>query len=149
MIELSQDELKLIRAHPLSKGLENFRTTFQSRFVKQENTNVREVIDKVITEASDKGKWAILDSHKIINRRQKRRILYLTSFWLFKASQRLELSTHGLGMGFSAATLLPFTLGFPQTKNIPKRSPHYCSLWSHTRTVFERRTPTLLPSRHP
>ena len=65
MTELSQDELQLIRAHPLSKDLETFRATFQSRFG---NTNVKEVINKLTTETPDKGEGGTLDSHNVTNR---------------------------------------------------------------------------------
>ena len=55
MAELSQDELEVIRAHPLRKGLGNFRTTFKSRYLKRENANVTEVLDQLTSENSDRG----------------------------------------------------------------------------------------------
>ena len=56
MAELSQNELKAIRSHPLKKGLKNFRTTFKSRYLKSESSNVTEVVDRLTSEAPDGGK---------------------------------------------------------------------------------------------
>ena len=78
MTELSEDELKLVRAHPLNEDLGNFRTVFQSRYVR-ENTNVKEVVDRLTTEAFDNGKGFNSDYLKVTNKGQQRRISYLTS----------------------------------------------------------------------
>ena len=55
MTELSQNELKVIRAHSLKKSLGNFRTTFKSRYLKRENANVTEVLDQLTSKNSDRG----------------------------------------------------------------------------------------------
>ena len=55
MAELSQEELKVIRAHPVRKGLETFRTTFNSRYLKKERANLTEVIDQLTSEEPDRG----------------------------------------------------------------------------------------------
>jgi len=54
MAELSQNELKAIKAHPVRTGLETFHTTFISRYLKSENANVTEVVDQLTSEASDR-----------------------------------------------------------------------------------------------
>jgi hypothetical protein len=59
MAELSQNELKAIKAHPVRTGLETFRTTFISRYLKSENANVTEVVDQLTSEASDRREWTI------------------------------------------------------------------------------------------
>ena len=59
MAGLSQNELKAIRAHPLKKGLETFRTTFKSRYLKSEDVNLTEIVDQLTSEASDTGEWTI------------------------------------------------------------------------------------------
>ncbi|KAL9019595.1 MAG: hypothetical protein Q9185_003137 [Variospora sp. 1 TL-2023] len=55
MAELSQDELKAIRCHPLKKGLNHFRTTFKSRYLKSKSANVTEVVHRLTCEAPDGG----------------------------------------------------------------------------------------------
>ena len=55
MAELSQNELKAIRSHPLKKGLKHFRTTFKSRYLKSASANVTAVVDRLTSEASDGG----------------------------------------------------------------------------------------------
>ena len=55
MAELSQNELKAIRSHPLKKGLKHFRATFKSRHLKTADANVTEVVDRLTSEASDGG----------------------------------------------------------------------------------------------
>lgn len=55
MAGLLQNELKAIRAHPLRKGLESFRTTFKSRYLKSEDVNLTEIVDQLTSEASDTG----------------------------------------------------------------------------------------------
>ena len=62
MAGLSQNELKAIRAHPLKKGLETFRTTFNSKYLKGEDVNLTEIVDQLTSEASDTGKGTIHDS---------------------------------------------------------------------------------------
>ena len=57
MVEFSQNELKAIAAHPVRKGLETFRTTFASRYFRSENADVTEVIDRLTSEAFDRGEW--------------------------------------------------------------------------------------------
>ncbi len=57
MAGLSQNELKAIRAHPLRKGLEAFRTTFKSRYLKSEDVGLTEIVDQLTSEASDTGGW--------------------------------------------------------------------------------------------
>ncbi|MCJ1251250.1 hypothetical protein MMC30_008481 [Trapelia coarctata] len=62
MAELSQNELEAIKAYPVRTGLETFRTTFISRYLKSENANVTEVVDQLTSEASDRReKDVILD----------------------------------------------------------------------------------------
>ncbi|KAL8669127.1 MAG: hypothetical protein Q9168_006267 [Polycauliona sp. 1 TL-2023] len=62
MVGLSQNELKAIRAHPLRKGLETFRTTFRSSYLKSEDVNLTEIVDQLTSEASGTGgKDLILD----------------------------------------------------------------------------------------
>lgn len=56
MAGLSPDELKAIMAHTLKKGLESFRLTFRSEHLTGKNANVTEVIDKLTSEASNRGK---------------------------------------------------------------------------------------------
>ena len=46
---LLQNELKAIRAHPLRKGLEAFRTTFKSGYL---NVNLAEIVDQLTPEVS-------------------------------------------------------------------------------------------------
>jgi len=55
MAGLSQNELKAIRAHPLRKGLEAFRTTFKSRYLKSEDVNLTEIVDQLTSQVSDTG----------------------------------------------------------------------------------------------
>jgi len=55
MAELSQDELEVIGAHPLGKSLEEFRATFETRYVKAENATVTEAVHSFVTKASDRG----------------------------------------------------------------------------------------------
>ena len=55
MVELSQNELKAIAAHSVRKGLETFRTTFASRYLRSENADVTEVVDRLTSEAFDRG----------------------------------------------------------------------------------------------
>ena len=59
MAELSQNELKAITAHPVRKGLESFRTTFASRYLRSKNADVTEVVDRLTSEASDRGEGAL------------------------------------------------------------------------------------------
>ena len=59
MAGLSQNELKAIRAHPLRKGLETFRTTFKSRYLESEDVNLAEIVDQLTSEASDTGEGTI------------------------------------------------------------------------------------------
>lgn len=79
-LRLSQNELKAIRAHPLKKGLETFRTTFKSRYLKSEDVNLTEIVNQLTSEASE-----------VANRRQERRISYLILSRHFKLSQLLGL----------------------------------------------------------
>lgn len=60
MAGLSQNELKAITAHPLRKGLETFRTTFKSRYLKSEDLNLTEIVDLLTSDASDTGEKDIL-----------------------------------------------------------------------------------------
>ena len=55
MAGLSQNELEAIRAHPLGKGLKAFRTTFKSRYLKNEDVNLAEIVDQLTSVASDTG----------------------------------------------------------------------------------------------
>ncbi len=55
MAELSQEELKGIRAHPVGEGLETFRTKFKSRFLKKERASLAEAVDQLTSADSDKG----------------------------------------------------------------------------------------------
>ena len=57
MAGLSQNELKAIRTHPLRKGLETFRTIFNSKYLKSED--VTEIVDQLTSEASDTGEGTI------------------------------------------------------------------------------------------
>ncbi len=59
MAGLSQNELKAIRTHPLRKGLETFRTTFNSKYLKSEDVNLTEIVDQLTSEASDTGEGTI------------------------------------------------------------------------------------------
>ena len=59
MAGLSQNEFKAIRVHPLKIGLENFRATIRSRYIKSEDVNVTEIVDQLTSEASDTGKGTI------------------------------------------------------------------------------------------
>lgn len=56
MAELSQNELKAIRSRPLKKRLKQFHTKFKSRYLKSESGNVKEVVDRLTSKASDGGK---------------------------------------------------------------------------------------------
>ena len=58
MAKLSQKELEAIRSHPLTekKDLEHFRTTFKSRYLKSESANVTELVNRLTSEAPDRGK---------------------------------------------------------------------------------------------
>ncbi len=59
MAELSQNELKAIRAHPLREGLEAFRTMFKSRYPKSEDLNLTEIVDQLTSPVSDTGERTI------------------------------------------------------------------------------------------
>jgi len=59
MAELSQNELKAIKAHPARTALETFRTTIISRYLKSENANVTEVVDQLTFKASNRREWTI------------------------------------------------------------------------------------------
>ncbi|KAL2056600.1 hypothetical protein ABVK25_002994 [Lepraria finkii] len=62
MAGFSQNELKAITAHPVGKGLDTFRTTFASRYLRSKNADVTEVVHRLTSEASDRGeKDVILD----------------------------------------------------------------------------------------
>ena len=52
MAELSQNELKAIRSHPLENGLQAFRTK------NLESANVTEVVERLTSEALDGSKKA-------------------------------------------------------------------------------------------
>lgn len=55
MAKLSQEELNFMRAHPIRKGLEPFRTTFKSRYLEKERANLTEVVDQLTSGESDGG----------------------------------------------------------------------------------------------
>ena len=59
MARLSQNELKTIRDHPLKIRLESFRATIRSRYIKSEDVNLTEIVDQLMSEASDTGKGTI------------------------------------------------------------------------------------------
>lgn len=58
---LSQNELKAIRAHPVRKGLETFRTTFKSVYL---NVNLAEIVDQLTSEVSGTGEKLSLDPRR-------------------------------------------------------------------------------------
>lgn len=66
MAGLSQNELKAIRAHPLRKGLETFRTTFKSRYLKSEDVNLTEIVDLLTSGASDTGEETIYELTRLL-----------------------------------------------------------------------------------
>ena len=66
MAGLSQNDVKAIRAHPLRKGLEAFRTTFKSRYLKRGDVNLTEIIDHLTSEASDTGEETIDGSRRLL-----------------------------------------------------------------------------------
>ena len=72
MAELSQNELKAITAHPVGKGLETFRTTFASRYLRSKNADVTEAVHRLTSEASDGGEGTLrgFTSLLISNRRE-------------------------------------------------------------------------------
>ncbi len=55
MAQRTQDELKVIRAYPVGTSLDNFRTTFISRFRKRNNENLIDIVDRLTSRASDRG----------------------------------------------------------------------------------------------
>lgn len=52
MAGLSQDE---INAHLLGKRFKTFRTTFESKYLKNENVDLAEIVDQFTSKASDAG----------------------------------------------------------------------------------------------
>ena len=74
MAELSQNELKAIRSHPLKKGLKPLRTTFKLRYLKSASANVTEVVDRLTSEVTDGGKkdWSRVLKGLLIGHRSER-----------------------------------------------------------------------------
>ncbi|MCJ1281514.1 hypothetical protein MMC26_000834 [Xylographa opegraphella] len=62
MAELAQSEIEAIAAHPIGKGLDDFRTTFASKYLTSQNVDVTDVVNRLTSEAADRGeKDVILD----------------------------------------------------------------------------------------
>ena len=73
MAGLSQNELKTIRANPMRKELDTFRTTFKTNYLTSENANLTDIVDQLTSEASNTSERIILEyTRSLIDNRRER-----------------------------------------------------------------------------